>query len=125
MLPYDRHREIRTVLAAVFLGKREAIVPRPVGAPTHLGQQILPLMAGQPTSFEIGPRPFAPMVEKANIVVFPFERLDFALDEFVKFSKVRGNFGGDFEIQRRLSCSNLLESLWSHRSPLARRSSIA
>jgi hypothetical protein len=67
-------------------------------------------VAGQPTPFEIGPRPFAAMVEEAEVVVFPFERLDFALDEFVQFGKIGGNFGGDFEVQRRLSCSNLLES---------------
>jgi hypothetical protein len=46
-------------------------------------------MARQAAAFEVGARPFAAMVEEAEVVVFAFERLDFALDELVQFGKVR------------------------------------
>jgi hypothetical protein len=55
-------------------------------------------MARQAASFEIRACPFAAMVEEAEIVVFPLERLDFALDKLVQFGQVRGNFGGNFKI---------------------------
>src|SRR5262249_21845655 len=87
-----------TVFAAVFPRQREAIVPGQVGAPAHLGQQVLPFMARQAAAFEISARPFAPMVEEADVVVCAFERLDFALDELVQFDEVSGNFGRNFEI---------------------------
>ena len=109
MLPDDRHREVGAVLAAVFLGQRKAIVSGPVGAPAHLGEQSLPFVARQAAALEVGARPFAAMVEEADVVVFAFERLDFALDELVQFGKVRGDFGGDFEIQWRGSCGDIRE----------------
>ena len=43
MLPDDRHREVGAVLAAVFLGQREAIVSGPVGAPAHLARAAPPI----------------------------------------------------------------------------------
>src|SRR5258708_40057070 len=55
-------------------------------------------MARQAAAFEVGARPFAAMVEEADVVVFAFERLEFALDELVQFGKVCGNFRGNFEI---------------------------
>ena len=63
-------------------------------------------MARQAAPLEVRAGPFAAMVEEADVVVLAFERLDFAFDEPVQFDKVRGNFGGYFEIQRRRSCSN-------------------
>ena len=73
-------------------------------------------MARQAAAFEVGARPFAAMVEEADVVVFAFERLDFALDELVQFGKVGGDFGGDFEIQWRRSCGDIREPLPHYRS---------
>src|SRR6478735_1945758 len=109
MLPDDRHREVGAVLAAVFFGQRKAIVSGPVGAPAHLGEQSLPFVARQAAALKVGARPFAATVEEADVVVFAFERLDFAFDELVQLGKVGGDFGGDFEIQWRRSCGDIRE----------------
>src|ERR1700674_3383372 len=67
-------------------------------------------MARQAAAFEVGARPFAAMVEEAEVVVFAFERLDFALDEPVQFGKVRGNFRGNFEIHGGAPGANVPEA---------------
>src|SRR5208337_213377 len=94
----DRHREVGAVLAAVFFWQRVAIVPRLVGAPAHLAEQSFPFMAQQAVALEVGARPFAAMVEKADVVVFAFERLDFFLDERVQLGQVGCYVGRNIKI---------------------------
>src|SRR5258708_40163371 len=100
MLPDNRHREVRAVLAAVFFRQRETVVSRLVGAPAHFAEQRFPFMTRQAAPLEVGPRPFAAMVEKTDIVVLAFERLDFALDKVVQFRKVILDLSRDVEIHR-------------------------
>jgi len=71
-----------------------------IGAPAHLCKQRLPFMPRQPAAFEIGPGPFSPMVKEADVVVLPFERFYFALDEFVQFSKIGLDLRWDLKVQR-------------------------
>src|SRR4051812_4854943 len=70
-----------------------------VGAPAHLSQQRLPFMTRQSASFEIGPRPFAPMVEEADVVVFPFERLYLALDKVIQLAEIGLDLGRNIKVQ--------------------------
>ena len=101
MFSNDRHREIRAVLAAVLLGQREAVMARPVGPPAHLAQQRLPLVTRQAAPLEVRARPFAAMIEEANIVVFAFERFDLALDKFVELAQISFDISRDVEIHER------------------------
>ncbi len=98
VLADDRHREVGAVLAAVFLGQRVAIMPGLVGAPAHLAQQRFPFVARQAVAFEVGARPFAAMVEKTDVVVLAFERLDFFFDERVQLGEIGGHIGRNIKI---------------------------
>src|ERR1700732_2512281 len=99
MLPDDRHRQVRAVLAAVFLWQGEAIMPRLVRPSPHFAEQRLPLVTRQATPLEVGPRPFAAMVEKTDIVILAFERFYFALDKVVQFGEIILDLGWNVEIQ--------------------------
>src|SRR5439155_8526500 len=103
MLADHGHPEIGAVLAAVTFRDREAQMTGGIGKVFHLAQQRFPFMPRQPAIVEIGARPFATVVEEANIVVGLFQRLDLARDETVEFSEIGDEVGGQVEIQGGLS----------------------
>ena len=78
-------------------------VPGAVGAPPRFAHQRLPLGARQALVVEVGARPFAAMVEEADIVVGLLQRLDLALDEAVELGQIGCEVGGQVEIQGALS----------------------
>src|ERR1700683_3810428 len=98
VLADDRHRQVGAVLAAVFFRQRVAIVAGLVGAPAHLTQQRFPFVTRQTVAFEVGARPFAAVIEKTDVVVFAFERLDFFFDERVQLGQVGGHIGRNIKI---------------------------
>ncbi|MEY9597668.1 hypothetical protein ABIF74_002360 [Bradyrhizobium japonicum] len=59
----------------------------------RLAQQRLPLMTWQAAVLEIGARPFAAMVEEADVVIGLFERLDLAFDETIELSEIGDEIG--------------------------------
>ena len=96
MLADHGHPEVGAVLAAVALRDREAQMAGGVGEVLGLAQQRLPFMPRQAAILEIGARPFAAMVEEADVVVGRLQRLDLALDEAVEFGEIgrRGRRAG-------------------------------
>ena len=88
MLADHGHPEIGAVLAAIALGDREAQMAGGVGQILGLAQQRFPFVPRQAAILEIGARPFAAVVEEADVVVGLLQRLDLALDERVEFGKV-------------------------------------
>ena len=98
MLANDGHAEVSAILTAKLLGQGITIMTRRVGAPAHLPKELLPLVPGQTAVLEIGPGPFAPMVEEALVVVLRLERLDFRLDEFIEGCQIGLKFCWNFEI---------------------------
>src|SRR5690606_10673840 len=83
---------------AVLLREGEPVVAGGVGPPPHLGQQRLPLLAGQAAAIPVGPGVLAAMVEEALVVVLGLAGLDLALDEVVELVEVGGDVGGDLEV---------------------------
>ena len=63
-----------------------------------LAQQFFPFGPGQSARFKIGARPFAAVVEEADIVVGLLERLDLGLDEGVEFTQIGLKVGGNCEV---------------------------
>ncbi len=88
MVADHRHPQIGAILAAIFLRRGKAPVPGLVGADGGFAQQQFPFPPGQAAMFEIGARPFPPMVEKADIVVLVFQRLDLGLDKGVQLGQI-------------------------------------
>ena len=70
-----------------------------VGAVLRLAQQRFPFMPRQAAIVEIGARPFAAMIEEADVVVGLFQRLDLARDEAVEFVEIGDQVGRQVEIQ--------------------------
>ncbi len=68
-----------------------------------LAQQRFPFMPRQAAILEIGARPFAAMIEEADVVVGFFQRLDLARDEAVEFGEIGREIGRQVEIQGGLS----------------------
>ena len=99
MLADHRHPEIGAVLAAIAFRDREAEMPGAVGEIFHLAQQRFPFMPRQPAIVEIGARPFAAMIEKPDVVVRVFDRLDLARDELVEFGEIGDEVGRQCKIQ--------------------------
>jgi hypothetical protein len=50
-------------------------------------------MPRQAAILEIGARPFAAMIEEADVVVGLFERLDLAFDETIELSEIGDEIG--------------------------------
>ena len=69
MLADHGHPEIGAVLAAIALRDREAQMAGGVGEILGLAQQRFPFMPRQAAVLEIGARPFAAMIEEADVVV--------------------------------------------------------
>src|SRR5207248_2678952 len=103
MLADHGHPEVGTVLAAVALWNREAQMSRGVRKILRLAQQRFPFMPWQAAVFEIGARPFAAMIEEADVVVGLLQRLDLARDEAVEFVEISREVGRQVEIQGGLS----------------------
>jgi hypothetical protein len=99
MLADHGHPEIGAVLAAVAYRDRETKVPGGVGEVFCLAQQGFPFVPRQPAVFEIGARPFAAMIEEADVVIGLFQRLDLACDEAIEFAEVGHEVGLQIEIQ--------------------------
>ena len=78
MLANDRHREVRAVLAAILFRQRETQMAGFVGAILGFAQKLLPFRPRQTAFLEIGTRPFATMIEEADVVVGLLERRDVA-----------------------------------------------
>src|SRR5581483_7280480 len=98
MLADDRHGEVRAVLAAELLREPEAQVARLVGAPLHLGEQLLPLVPRLAVIVPVGAGMLAAMVEEADVVVRALERPDLALDELVQLAQVGRDLSGNLEV---------------------------
>ena len=65
----------------------------------HLTQQFFPFPPRQTAIVEIRARPFAPMIEEANVVVLLLKGLDLSLDKGVEHLQVVSYFTRNFEIQ--------------------------
>src|SRR6185312_12177599 len=98
MLADDRHGEVGAVLAAELPGQAEAHVARLVGAPLHLGQQLLPFVARLAVIVPVGAGMLAAVVEEADVVVRALERPNLALDELVELAQVGRDLRGNLEI---------------------------
>ena len=103
MLADHRHPEVGTVLAAIALRDREAQMAGVVGEVLGLAQQHFPFVPRQAAVVEIGARPFAAVIEEADVVVGLFERLDLARDEAIEFGEIGDQIGRQVEIQGGLS----------------------
>ena len=99
MLADHRHPQIGAVLAAISLRDREAQMACGVGEILHPAQQRLPFMPRQPAIFEISARPFAAVIEEADVVVGLLDRLDLARDEAIEFVEIGDEIGGQRKIQ--------------------------
>ncbi len=73
-------------------------MPGLVGADRSFAQQGFPLVAWQAAIVEIGPRPFAAMVEETDVVVLLLQRLDFPGDKIVQFIKIGQQVLGERKI---------------------------
>src|SRR5262245_51593655 len=108
MLADHGHPEVGAVLAAIAFWDREAQMAGGVSQILGLAQQRFPFMPRQAAILEISARPFAAVVEEADIVVGVFQRLDLALDETVEFGEIGCEVGRQVEIQggpsRNISC---------------------
>ena len=67
--------------------------PAAVGEILHLAQQRFPFMPRQAAIVEIGARPFAAVIEEADVVVRLLDRLDLARDELVEFGEIGDQVG--------------------------------
>jgi hypothetical protein len=102
MLANDRHPQVGAVLAAVARRNRKAQMACSIGEVFGLAQQRFPFVPRQAAMIEIGPRPFAAMIEEADVVVGRFQRLDLARDEAVEFVEIGDKAGRQCEIQGAL-----------------------
>ena len=85
VLADDRHAQVGAVPAAVLPRERVPVVPGCVGPAPGLGEQRLPLAAGQPAAIPVGPGVLPAVVEEPDVVVLLLERPDLGLDELVEF----------------------------------------
>ncbi len=88
MLADHRHPEVGAVLAAILLRNRKAQMAGGVGQVLRLAQQRFPFVPRQAAIVEIGARPFAAMIEEADVVVGLLQRLDLACDEAIEFVEI-------------------------------------
>jgi hypothetical protein len=98
-----------------------------VGEVLGLAQQRFPFRARQPAVLEIGARPFAPMIEEADVVVGRFERADLRVDEGVQPAEVIGQPAREIEVHVRVrwqgysSAVSLSPASAGRRLPMAAR----
>src|SRR5260370_31110830 len=84
-------------------GIREGTRPALSGAFFPPPQQHFPFMPRKSGIVEIGARPFAAVIEEADVVVGLLDRLDLARDEKVEFVEIGDQIGRQIEIQGGLS----------------------
>src|SRR5947207_14050884 len=99
MFADHRHPEIGPVLAAVNLWSGETQMAGLVGQILYLAQQRLPLAPRQPAIIEIGARPFAAVIEEADIIVLVFQRLDRKRNEAIKLVEIGDQVSRQCKIQ--------------------------
>ncbi|MGY3422716.1 hypothetical protein ACVWZW_003191 [Bradyrhizobium sp. F1.13.4] len=58
-----------------------------------LAQQRFPFVTRQAAILEIGARPFATMIEEADVIVGLLQRLDLAFDETVELCEIGDEIG--------------------------------
>ena len=85
----------RTVSMTVARGSITGII----GEILNPAKQRFPLMSRQAAIVEIGARPFAAMIEKADVVVGLLDRLDLARDELVELVEISNQVGRQCKIQ--------------------------
>jgi fatty-acyl-CoA synthase len=86
-------------LAAITFRERKAQMPCGVGEILRTAQQRLPFMPRQATIVEIGPRPFAAMIEEADIVIGVLDRLDLFGDEAIELVEIGDQIARQRKIQ--------------------------
>ena len=97
MVADDSHGQIRAILPAIFGRNCKAVMSSFVGDLTHFGKQCPPVCTRVAVIVPIGTRMFAAVVEKADIVIARFNRLDLAFNECVKFGQIVRNVVGNFK----------------------------
>ena len=102
VLADHRHAQVGAVPAAVLLRERVPVVAGRVGPPPGLGQQRLPLAAGQAAAVPVGPGVLAAVVEEPDVVVLLLERADLAGDELVELGQLLLEILGQGEVHSRL-----------------------
>ena len=102
------HPEVGTVLAAVAFRNRKTQMAGGIGEVFSLAQQRFPFMPRQAAIVEIGARPFAAVIEKADVVVGLLQRLDLARDESIEFVEIGDEVGGQCKIHGGLPECRLL-----------------
>ena len=108
MFTDHRHPEIGAILATVTLGNRETQMAGFVGEILHFAQQRFPLVPRQPAIFEIGARPFAAVIEEADVVIGLLDRLDLARDEPIEFVEIGDQVGRQCKIQVSSPCARFV-----------------
>src|SRR5439155_22441645 len=98
VLADNRHSEVRAIAAAVLAGDTVAQEAGFVRAAAHLSQEVVPLLARHTTVLEVGALVLAAVIEEADVVVLPLERLDLCLDEVVKLLQQRLDVLWDIKI---------------------------
>src|ERR1700756_1377378 len=78
-------------------------MPGLIGEVLGLAQQRLPFLARQAPALEIGPRPFAAMVEEADVVVGFLQRFDLLRDEMIELVEICHEIRRQVEIHGRCS----------------------
>ena len=73
-------------------------MPRLVGEPLGVREQVLPLVVRQPTAIPVGAGVLPAVVEEPDVVVLLLERLDHLLDEVVELVEVGRQIGRDREV---------------------------
>jgi hypothetical protein len=82
------HAQVRAVPAPVFGGKGVPVMPGGIRPAHRLGQQRLPLPAGQAAAVPIGAGIFAPVIEEPDIITVALQRADLEFDELIQFREV-------------------------------------
>ena len=93
VLADDGHPEVGAILAAILLRHRKTQMTGRVCEILGLAQQRFPFVPRQAAILEIGARPFAAVVEEANVVVGRLQRLDLAFDESVELCEIGDEIG--------------------------------
>ena len=97
MVADDSHGQIRAILPAIFGRNCKAVMSSFVRDLTHFGKQCPPVCTRVAVIVPIGTRMFAAVVEKADIVIARFNRLDLAFNECIKFGQIVRNVVRDFK----------------------------
>src|SRR5271157_3290355 len=82
MFADDGHAEVVTAAAAKLLGERPAQEARAIGAPAHLREELLPLLARRSVRIPVGACVLSSVVEVLAVRVL--ERSNFLLNEGVE-----------------------------------------